>query len=276
MKGWLRMAGWLATGAVVYGGLLTSLYLFQRQLLYHPATSVPDMAQAGVPDMRAVALTAADGTGLLAWYRAPQPGKKLLVYFHGNAGHIGHRGYKARRYLEAGHGVLLVSWRGFGGNSGKPTDQGLMQDARAALDFALKSGALAKDIVLYGESLGSGPAAILAAESAAAGKALGAVVLEAPYTSMADLAQHHYFYIPARHLLADKFDAAASIAGINAPLFVVHGERDRTVPIQFGRALFDAARDPKQAVWLPNAEHNDLYEHGAGPAVLTFLDGLPR
>ncbi len=270
------MAGWLATGAVVYGGLLTGLYLFQRQLLYHPASSVPDATQAGVPDMRPVALAAADGIGLLAWYRAQRPGKKLLIYFHGNAGHIGHRGYKARRYLDAGQGMLLVSWRGFGGNAGKPTEQGLTLDARAALDFALNTGVAPKDIVLYGESLGSGPAVILAAEAAAAGKPLGAVVLEAPYTSMADLAQHHYFYIPARYLLTDKFDAAASVAGIAAPLFVVHGERDRTVPIQFGRALFAAAREPKQAAWLPNAEHNDLYDHGAGQAVLKFLDGLPR
>ncbi len=274
MKGWRAMTGWLATGAVVYGGLLTGLYLFQRQLLYHPASSVPDAVQAGVAEMRPVALMAADGVNLLGWYRAPQPGKKVLIYFHGNAGHIGHRGYKARQYLDAGHGMLLVSWRGFGGNAGKPTEPGLMLDARAALEFALGTGFMPKDIVLYGESLGSGPAVILAAASAASGKPLGAVVLEAPYTSMVDLAQHHYFYIPARYLLADKYEAVQHVAGIAAPLFVVHGERDRTVPIQFGRALFDAAREPKQAVWLAEAEHNNLYEHGAGPAVLKFLDGL--
>jgi fermentation-respiration switch protein FrsA (DUF1100 family) len=276
MKGWREVAGWLATGAVVYGGLLTGLYLFQRQLLYHPSTNVPDARESGVPDMRAVALTAADGTGLLAWHRAPRPGGKLVVYFHGNAGHIGHRGHKVRPFLDAGHGVLLVSWRGFGGNAGKPTEQGLMLDARAALDFALKSGARPKDVVLYGESLGSGPAVILAAESAAKGMALGAVLLEAPYSAMADLAQHHYFYIPARYLLADRFEAIGHVANIAAPLFVVHGERDRTVPIRFGRALFDAAREPKRAAWLPQAEHNDLYDHGAAEAILAFLAALPR
>jgi fermentation-respiration switch protein FrsA (DUF1100 family) len=260
----------------VYGGLLAGLYLFQRQLLYHPSTSVPDIAASGVPEMRPVVLAAADGIDLLAWHRPARPGGKLLIYFHGNAGHIGHRGYKARPYLVAGHGMLLVSWRGFGGNAGKPSERGLMLDARAALEFAVRAGVPPKDIVLYGESLGSGPAVILAAESAASGSKLGAVVLEAPYTSMADLAQHHYFYVPARHLLADKFEAAARVAEIAAPLFVVHGERDRTVPVQFGRALFDAAREPKQAAWLPQAEHNDLYDHGAAEAVLKFLDGLPR
>ncbi|MGQ0677427.1 MAG: alpha/beta hydrolase [Rhodospirillales bacterium] len=270
------MLGWLATGAVVYGGLLAGLYLFQRQMLYHPSASVPDVAESGVPDMRPVALAAEDGVNLLAWFRPPSPGRKLLVYFHGNAGHIGHRGHKARSYLDAGHGVLLVSWRGFGGNAGRPTEQGLMRDARAALKFALGTGAAPRDVVLYGESLGSGPAVILAAESAAAGKPLGGVALESPYTSMADLAQHHYFYVPARWLLADRFEAAGRVADIGAPLLVVHGERDRTIPAKFGRALFDLAREPKRAAWLPLAEHNDLYDHGADRAVLNFLNGLTR
>lgn len=276
MKGWREMAGWLATGAVVYGGLVAGLYLFQRQLLYHPTTSVPDAAEAGVADMRPVALVAEDGVNLLAWHRPPAPGRKLLIFFHGNAGHIGHRGWKARPYLDAGYGMLLVSWRGYGGNAGKPTEQGLLRDARAALAFALSTGIRPRDIVLYGESLGSAPAVTLAAESAAAGRPLGAVALEAPYTSMADLAQHHYFYVPARWLLADKFDAAPHIADIGTPLFVVHGERDRTVPAKFGRALFDLAKEPKKALWLPQGDHNDLYDFGAAKAVLGFLDELPR
>jgi len=276
MKGLREMAAWLAAGAAVYGGLLTGLYLFQRQLLYHPSTSVPDAVEAGVPEMRPVALPTADGVDLLAWHRPPGPGRKLLIYLHGNAGHIGHRGSKVRPYLDAGHGVLLVSWRGYGGNRGRPSEQGLMHDARAALDFALLTGMRPKDVALYGESLGSGPAVMLAAESAAAGRPVGGVALEAPYTSMADLAQHHYFYVPARYLLTDKYEAEAHIQRIAAPLLIVHGERDRTVPARFGRTLFDRALEPKQAVWLPAAEHNDLYDHGAGEAVLKFLNGLPR
>lgn len=276
MKGFGRMVGWLGTVVVVYGGLLAGLYLFQRQLLYHPSTGMPDRAEAGVTDMRAVALTTEDGFNLLAWYKPPAPGRRLLIYLHGNAGHIGHRGWKARHYLDAGHGMLLVSWRGFGGNAGKPSEAGLLMDARAALAFAKGAGARPADIALYGESLGSAVAVTLAAESAAANAPLGAVVLESPFTSIADLAQHHYFYVPARWMVRDRFDAAANIAAIGAPLFVVHGEKDRTVPVGFGRALFDLALEPKRAAWLPGGDHNDLYDQGAGQAVLKFLDGLAR
>ena len=270
------MVAWLGTGVAVYGGLLAGLYLFQRQLLYHPSTGVPDRIEAGVADMRAVVLTAEDGLGLLAWYKPPAPGRKLLVYLHGNAGHIGHRGWKARRFLDAGHGMLLVSWRGFAGNPGKPSEAGLMRDARAALAFAIGAGVRPGDIALYGESLGSGVAVMLAADAARGGSPVGAVLLESPFTSIVAVAQHHYFYVPARWIVADTFDAAPRVAAIACPLFVVHGEHDRTVPIRFGRALYALAAEPKQAVWLSAAGHNDLYDHGAGEAALKFLDGLAR
>jgi len=269
------MAAWLATGAMIYGGLLAGLYLFQRQLLYHPARSTPDLAQSGVPDMRPVRLKTADGLDLLAWYKPPMPGRRVLLFFHGNAGHIGHRGWKARPFLDAGYGVLLLSWRGFGGNDGSPSEAGLLNDARAALAFAASQGVAHRQVALYGESLGSGLAVQLAAEAAGTGQPVGAVVLEAPYTSIAEVAQHHYFYVPARYMVSDKFDSTTRIAAIGAPLLIVHGERDRTVPVRFGRELFDAAVQPKQAAWLQDAGHNDLYEFGAAERVRRFIEQLP-
>jgi uncharacterized protein len=269
------MTAWLATGAVLYGGLLAGLYLFQRHLLYHPSASMPDLMQAGVPDMRPVRLKTADGLELLAWYKPPVSGKRLILYFHGNAGHIGHRGYKARQFLDLGHGVLLVSWRGFGGNAGQPSEEGLLQDARAALSFAAAQDIAHRRVVLYGESLGSGMAVQLAAEAAAARDPVGAVVLEAPYTSIAEVAQYHYFYVPARYMVADSFDSMARIAAIGAPLLLIHGEKDRTVPVHFGRTLFDAAVEPKQAAWLDTAGHNDLFDHGAASRVQAFIERLP-
>ncbi len=269
------MTAWLATGAIVYGGLLAGLYLFQRQLLYLPSASRPDPREAGVPDMRAVRLATGDGLELLAWYKPPAPGRRLLVYLHGNAGHIGHRGFKARPFLDLGHGVLLVSWRGYGGNAGQPSEEGLLNDARAALAFAAEEGLAHRQVVLYGESLGSGVAVQLAAEAAGTGRPVGAVVLEAPFTSIAEVAQYHYFYVPARYMVADKFDSAARVSAVGAPLLVVHGERDRTVPVRFGRELFDAAAEPKEAAWLPEAGHNDLFDHGAAERVRRFLERLP-
>jgi uncharacterized protein len=270
-----RMAGWLVAGLVVYGGLLAGLYMFQRQLLYHPSATVPDRARSGVPDMRAVELKAEDGLGLLAWYRPPVvPGGKLVILFHGNAGNIGHRAHKARRFLDAGFGVLLVSWRGFAGNAGAPSEDGLMRDARAAMAFARAEGVAPGRIALYGESLGSGLAVAMAADAADAGAPVAGVVLEAPYTTIPAVAQHHYFYVPATLLVHDKFDSLDRIARIKTPLLVVHGVRDRTVPVRFGEMLFAAAREPKQALWLPEASHNNVYEFGAGERVIAFLKGV--
>jgi hypothetical protein len=265
------MAGWVATGLAVYGGLVAGLYLFQRQLLYHPATSTPEPALSHVPDMRPVRLSTEDGLELLAWYKPPVPGGNLVVYLHGNAGNIGHRGWKVRPMLDAGMGVLLVSWRGFGGNRGSPSEEGLVRDGRAALAFAVGEGISPGRIAFYGESLGSGVAVTVAAEQAAAGDPVAALVLEAPYSSIADVAQHHYFYVPARLLLRDKFDAAARIASVKAPVLIVHGEQDRTIPIRFAKALFDRAVEPKEALWLPAAGHNDIFDHGAWDKVLAFL-----
>ncbi|MBL8706608.1 MAG: alpha/beta hydrolase [Rhodospirillales bacterium] len=269
------MAGWLVTGLVVYGGLLAGLYVFQRQLLYHPSATVPDRARAGVADMRAVALRTEDGLDLLAWYKPPAaPGGRLVILFHGNAGNIGHRAHKARRFLDAGFGVLLVSWRGFAGNAGAPSEEGLMRDARAAMAFARAEGFTPGRIAFYGESLGSGLAVAMAAEAADAGTPVAGVVLEAPYTTIPAVAQHHYFYVPATLLVHDKFDSLSRIARIKTPLLVVHGVRDRTVPVRFGEMLFAAAREPKQALWLSEAAHNNVYEFGAGERVVAFLKGM--
>lgn len=269
------MAGWLAAGLVLYGGLLAGLYVFQRQLLYHPSSTVPDRARAGVPDMRVVELRTDDGLGLLGWYKPPAaPDGKLVILFHGNAGNIGHRAHKARRFLDAGFGVLLVSWRGFAGNAGAPSEDGLMRDARAAMGFARAEGFAPARIALYGESLGTGMAVAMAEEAARSGTPVAGVVLEAPYTTIPEVAQHHYFYVPATLLVHDKYDSRARIAAIKAPLLIVHGALDRTVPVRFGEELFRNAVEPKQAAWLPEAGHNNVYEFGAGEAVLAFLKAL--
>lgn len=269
------MAGWLAAGLVVYGGLLAGLYVFQRQLLYHPSATVPDRARSGVLDMQVVELKTEDGLGLLAWYKPPPAtDAKLVIVFHGNAGNIGHRAHKARRFLDAGFGVLLVAWRGFAGNPGSPSEDGLMRDARAAMGFARAQGIPETRIALYGESLGSGLAVAMAAEAATAGTPVAGVVLEAPYTTIPAVAQHHYFYVPAVLLVHDKYDSLSRIAGIKAPLLIVHGRRDRTVPIRFGETLYAAAAEPKQAAWLDEAAHNNVYEFGAGERVVAFLKQL--
>jgi fermentation-respiration switch protein FrsA (DUF1100 family) len=266
------MSRFLLTSLAVYGVLVGAMYLAQRRLMYLPNTAVPDLARSGVPEMQPVSLETEDGLTLLAWYRPPPaPRRPVLVFFHGNAGHIGYRGYKIRPYLDASFGVLLVEYRGYGGNPGGPTEPGLYADGRAAMDFLDRQGVAPDRLVLYGESLGCGVAVRLASERAA-NRPVGAVVLEAPFTSIAALAQRHYFYLPAYWLVKDRFDIESLIAEIGAPLLVFHGERDAVVPIGFGRALYAAAAEPKEAKWYAGGGHNDLHDNGAARDVIAFVE----
>ena len=264
----IRVLRYLTAAVVGYALLTGGLFLGQRRLLYFPDRAPPDLALASLDGMAPAQLATDDGLSLLAWY-APARGtnKATLVYFHGNAGHIGHRAGKVRPYLDAGHGVLLVSWRGYGGNDGSPTEDGLYRDGRAAFAFLDRLGVASETTVVYGESLGSGVAVQMARE-----RRVGGVVLESPYTSIPAVAAHHYWYLPAAWLVRDRFDSLSKIGEIGAPLLVLHGERDRVVPVEFGRELFAAAREPKTWRGFAQAGH-DLYALGAAEAVLAFLSG---
>jgi hypothetical protein len=262
------MSAVLGTLIAVYVAMLLVLYVTQRQLLYVPDVQPPDLAAVGLAHvMGPVATRTDDGLDLLAWYRPPAANPApVLVYLHGNAGHIGNRAERIRPYLEAGFGVFLVEYRGYGGNPGRPSEPGLYADARAALDYLREQGIGADRVVLYGESLGTGVAVQMAVERGCA-----ALVLEAPFTSVAAVAQSRYWMFPVRPLVRDKFDSLAKIGRLRCPLFVMHGERDRVIPVRFGRELFAAAPEPKEGRWFPDGTHVDFDEHGAPAAVLRFL-----
>lgn len=244
-----------------------SLGALQRALTYYPDSMRPTPAEAGVPELAPVVLETEDGLLLLAWHAPPRAdGAPSLIYFHGNAGHIGMRGFKVRAYLNAGLGVLLTTWRGYSGNPGTPTEDGLYADGRAARAFLRAHGASDARQILYGESLGTGVAVHLACEAAPA-----ALVLEAPYSSIADIAAGRFPLLPMRPLIVDRFDSAAKIDKVSAPLLIVHGERDRTIPVRLARKLHKRAREPKEAVFIPEADHADLTEFGLAAIVLEFL-----
>jgi len=264
------MTYFIATIAVAYVLLVAAVYAFQRNLMYQPDRGVPDLGEAGVADMRVVSLSTNDGLTLLSWYKEAAPGQPTLVYYCGNAGHIGHRGAKARNYLDAGLGVLLVGYRGYGSNQGSPTEDGFYADGRAALEFLAADGVLPAQTVLYGESIGTGVAVHLAAERSAMAP-LGAVVLEAPYASIAAVAAKQYPLLPVRWLIKDRFNSEHKITRVQAPVFIFHGEKDGVIPIRTGRALFAAAAEPKESLWIAEAYHNDLYNYDVPAAVMAFL-----
>ena len=253
-----------------YALFVAAMYMLQRSVMYFPARTLPTPAQAGVPDMDVVTLSTDDGLELKAWFRPPEGSgettRPTVVYFHGNGGGIAIRGARARPYLDRGFGMLLVEYRGYSENPGSPNEEGLYADGRAALAFVQSEGLSLDRIVLLGESLGSGVAVQLATEFD-----IGALVLEAPFTSTVDVAAGAYWFLPVRWLLKDRFDSISKIGRVRAPVLMVHGERDRIVPTRLGRRLFAAANDPKEAVYLPQAGHNDLPAHGGTQAVIDFL-----
>ena len=265
----------VAVAAVVFYVMLVALmYIFQRSFQFYPESRLPSRVESGVASMDEVRFTTNDGLELFAWTQPPSvDGKPWVVIFHGNAGNIAGRARKARVFFEAGYGVMLVEYRGFGGNPGRPTQDGLFADARAALAYLAGQGIAGRQLVLYGESLGTGVAVAMAYEAAQAGSPVAAVLLEAPFSSAADVAAGYYPFLPARLLLKDKFDSLSMVQDIAAPLFIAHGDRDLTVPQTLGRKLYAQAVEPKQALWLEGAAHNDLYEHGLGAAALAFLAG---
>lgn len=259
----------LGAAALGYGGILAGLFFGQRRLLYRPGTARPELGELAALGVRETELATADGLALLAWYRPAPAGRPVLVYFHGNGGHIGHRSERLRRFAGEGFSVLMPEYRGYGGNPGRPNEAGLYADGRAALDFLAEAGVPPQQIVLWGESLGSGVAVRMAAE-----RPVGGVVLEAPFTSVAAVAQCHYPFVPAARMVQDRFDSLAVIGRVAAPILFLHGERDRVVPIQFGRALFEAAASPKEAWVSPQAGHVNLARYGALDVAIGFIEGL--
>lgn len=245
-----------------------AVFIMQRSLLYPASREAPDPNQAGVPGLQVVRTETADGLSLTHWYRPPeQPEAPVVVVFHGNAGHFGDRVPKLAALLQAGFGMLFAGYRGYGGNPGHPTEENLTADARVLLDWLAGQGVKPARTVLYGESLGTGIAVKMAAE-----RKVGAVVLEAPYTSIAEVAQLHYWYLPARWMILDKWNSMDYVGRLGAPLLVVHGARDRTIPPRYSRRLFDAAPEPKEYFLLEEGDHNTLYESSQVPEkVIEFI-----
>ena len=251
-----------------YLGLVALMYLAQRSLMYFPDRQRVAPAQAGLPQASEVVLESDDGERLIAWHMPPREGKPVIVYLHGNGGALRHRVPRFAALIESGYGLLALSYRGYGGSSGSPSEQGLIADGRAAYAFVAARHP-GSSPVLWGESLGSGVAVALAAE-----QPVSALVLEAPFTSTADLAFASYPFIPVRLLMKDQFRSDERIGRIKAPLLVLHGARDRVVPISYGEQLFELAPQPKTFIRFAAGEHEDLGNHGAVRAALDFLDGV--
>jgi len=241
------------------------IYINQRKMIYYPQRMTVKPEQYSAGRMEVVSLNTSDGLVLKAWYKAPTNNKPTIVYFHGNAGHLGYRMPFINRLIDKEYGVLLFSYRGYADNPGKPTEQGLYRDGRAAMDFVMKKDIKPQCLVLYGESIGGGVATKLANEYTT-----GALILQSPFTSMTDIARYHYPWIPLKPW--DKFDSVSRISKINAPLLIIHGAKDYIVPIKYAKELFESAREPKYFLALKSRGHNNLWGPKLYKAINIFLE----
>jgi len=247
----------LAACAGLYAAVFVGLLLGQRKILFRCDAAEVDPATLGL-EAETLRLRTEDGESLAAWRIPPAPGRPLILYFHGNAGGLDLRVERFQAMAKAGMGVLAIEYRGYASSTGRPSERGLKLDGEAAYTAAIAGGVAPERIVVLGESLGSGVAVALAAR-----RKVGALVLDSPYSSIADVAAAAYWFVPVRALLRDPFRSDLLIGSVNAPTLMVHGTKDRIVPIRFGEKLFALANQPKEFWRVEGAIHLALGERFA-------------
>jgi len=265
----MTLLKWVLVLAIVgYVTIVTLLYVGQRALMYFPDRSRTAPTSVGLPQAEEQVLDTEDGERVIVWHVPPREEKPVVIYFQGNGGGLQLRADRFRRLVADGTGLIALCYRGYGGSTGSPSEAGLVRDANAAHAFAAARYPVAR-IVLWGESLGTGVAVAVAAE-----RPVARVLLESPFTSTVDIAASVYPFVPVRLLMKDQFHSDERIARVKAPVLVLHGARDRVVPIHFGERLFGLIPGPKQFIRLADAEHNDHDQFGAVEMVRPFIQGL--
>ncbi len=253
----------------IYFLILVFLYFYQRNLLYHPNENNYSEDKISV-DIENVRIKTSDNIELLGWYHEKNlKDFKTLIFFHGNAGSLENRIHKLNHFRDMNINFLIIAWRGFSGNNGNPSEQGLYEDGKSAIDWLIKKGVSEKNLILYGESLGTGVATHLAQNKNFAG-----VILETPFTSMIDAAKKFYPYIPVKLLLKDKFENYKKIKNINLPILIMHGEVDQLVPFSMGKKIYEIANEPKYSYFTKYDNHMMEYDENLVLALKSFIKSL--
>ncbi len=259
---------YLALAVLVYGAVRWVVSRMVYQAARYPLGWWHTQAESGARD---VWLRSSDGVRLHAWW-IEVPGSRLAtLYLHGNGGNLAHRPGHLREMAGAGTPVLIIDYRGYGKSEGRPTERGLYRDADAGYDHLMAMGYDAGQIVIHGESLGSAVAADLAARRPCAG-----LILECPFTSLSAMGGTVAPLVG--RLFVSGFQTRRKVARVHAPLLVIHGDRDRTVPYAMGRAVFEAGNEPKRMWTVEGASHENIVEAG-GPLyraqLRAFYESLP-
>jgi len=259
----------LIFAVVLYAIAVAVMYVAQRHFIYFPDPTHSTPGAAGLPMVVERIIATPDGEKVIAWYGKAAPGQPTLLYFHGNGGALELRNERIAKYLGLGRGVFIMSYRGYSGSTGSPTEAANIADAKLAYDALVTEGVDPDDIILYGESLGTSIAVEVAAEKKIAG-----VILDSPFTSIVERAGQLYPWLPVRLLLQDRYDTLRRIHDVHAPILIIHGEADDVVPVEMGRRVFAAANPPKEIETLAGAGHADHGKFGSFEIINRWIDRL--
>ncbi|MBL4804042.1 MAG: alpha/beta hydrolase [Alphaproteobacteria bacterium] len=264
---------WAGVALLVYVLYVSIIVMTQRNFMYFPFGSKrPNIYLSGGMDV--ITVTTDDGLELEGWYDPPtEDTKPVIVMFHGNGQSIAYRPPKVQHFREQGYGALLAEYRGYGGNPGKTTEEGVYKDGRAYINWLINDQNITADnIILYGESLGSGVAVQMATEYD-----VKAVLLDVPFNSALAVAKSHFFVVPfLEYLMWDQYRSDLKIKNINAPVFIGLAGSDMVVRPHFGRALYELAVEPKQMKEYPDSGHMDLHHHGFPQDAVAFIEALNK
>ena len=245
------------------------IYSYQRNLLYNPSENnyLNDKINFNYKE---IFIETDKNIKLKSWFINKDLKKfKTVVFFHGNAGNLLNRVHKINELNKLDINILLTSWRGFSGNKGKPSEKNLYYDAQQIIDWLKVQGLDNKDIVLYGESLGTGVATELASKNN-----FGGIILESPFTSMVDTAKIYYPYLPVNFLLKDRYDSKSKISDIKTPILIMHGKMDNIVPQQMGLELFEKANNPKYSYFPEDDDHMMNYNEQLLNKIKLFINKI--
>ena len=256
---------------LVYLIVVAYMYLNQRKLLYLPSENnyLDDQIQFKYQE---VFIETENNLRLKSWIiEKDLINKKTLVFFHGNAGNLSNRTYKLNQLNKLDINIIILAWRSFSGNKGEPTENNLYNDARKTIDWLNTRGVKNKNIILYGESLGTGVAVELGQMNE-----FGGIILESPFTSMTNAAKNIYPWLPVKYLLKDKYDSEKKIKNLKIPILIMHGKKDNIVPFKMGKKLYDLANNPKFFYFTENDDHMMTFDESLVNTIKNFLTFNPQ
>jgi len=237
--------------------------------LYHPTENNYSGDELHV-SIEKVKIKNKDNIELLSWFHKKNiKDYKTILFLHGNAGTLENRIHKINHFKDMDINFLLLAWRGFSGNEGKPTELGLYEDAKSAIRWLNLQGVSENNIIIYGESLGTGVATEIAQYKNFAG-----IILESPFTSMIDAAKEKYPYLPVKLLLKDRYESDKKIKNIKIPILIMHGKVDNIVPFYMGEKMYELANNPKYSYFSKYDDHMMEYNEKLLNHLKNFINSL--